>query len=170
MKYTCAGCFEEKEFKDFHKNSQAKRGFAYSCKACENARSKTKHQKNIDEIRLKQKLHARERLKNNPDYRKNLYEKNKDKIMEYQKKVREKNKDKINARCKLNLWVLRGHIQKPDICSICQERPEKIEAHHENYSDALNVIWVCKKCHTILDKEKKDKADLEKYNFLKSTM
>lgn len=170
MKYRCAGCFEEKESSEYHKNKQAKRGFAYSCKICENTRSKEKKLKNLDAIRLKQKLHARERLKKNPDYRKNLYEKNKAQIIAYQKKVREKNKDKINARCKLNLHILRGYITKPDLCSQCNMKCDKIEAHHEDYTIALEVIWTCKKCHGELDRKKKEREDLEKYNYIKNNL
>lgn len=168
MKYNCSNCYEEKEEEYFHKNSRNKHGRSYLCKICDNKRKEINYYKDVEKNRLKYKLHSRERLKKNPQYRKDLYAKNRIAILAYQKKVREKNKDKINARCKLNLHILRGRIKKPNICSKCKETCEKIEAHHEDYLNALDVIWVCKKCHTLLDKEKKIREDIEKYNFIKN--
>jgi len=46
-------------------------------------------------------------------------------------------------------------IPKGFMCVICNEELAK-ERHHKDYSRALEVELVCKKCHRILDKIKQD--------------
>ena len=40
--------------------------------------------------------------------------------------------------------VKTGRLTKPDACS-CGKSP--VEAHHADYSDPMNVEWLCKLCH-----------------------
>lgn len=37
-------------------------------------------------------------------------------------------------------------LVKPDVCEWC-DSTIKIEAHHEDYSKLLEVIWLCQQCH-----------------------
>ena len=44
----------------------------------------------------------------------------------------------------------RGELVPPDACSKCGEQPEHaylMEAHHEDYSKPLDVVWLCLSCH-----------------------
>jgi hypothetical protein len=43
-----------------------------------------------------------------------------------------------------------GKLVKPETCSICGSNG-RIEAHHEDYSRPLDVIWVCCHCHKVLE-------------------
>jgi hypothetical protein len=55
--------------------------------------------------------------------------------------------EKTAARSKLRLAVLRGDVKKPESCQSCSGRV-RLEAHHHNgYSDPLDVIWLCRRCH-----------------------
>ena len=45
-----------------------------------------------------------------------------------------------------------GIIKKPKKCSSCGIR-RKLDVHHLDYKDHLNVIWFCKKCHHRWHKE-----------------
>lgn len=58
---------------------------------------------------------------------------------------------KQKARLKLNYHVKKGNILKPDICTVCKEN-KKLEAHHEDYTKPLDVVWCCRTCHNTLDK------------------
>lgn len=40
-----------------------------------------------------------------------------------------------------------GELVRPDICEVCDCSHEEMQAHHTNYGDPLNVIWVCPGCH-----------------------
>jgi RecJ-like exonuclease len=58
-------------------------------------------------------------------------------------------KSRANARAKLNTYVRRGVVKRPETCSSCGgDGP--IEGHHEDYSKALEVIWLCRTCHRSL--------------------
>lgn len=170
MKYICSQCCQEKEKEEFGKSSNIKRGFDYHCKECEHERYKRKKAKDPEAHNLRAKLWARKRISEDPEYGKKYYQKNKERIKEYKNKNREKNKDKINARTRLNLYLLKGYIQKPDICSRCKEKCDRIEAHHEDYTKSLDVIWLCPPCHILADKEKKKRDDKIMYEYLKSQM
>ncbi len=41
--------------------------------------------------------------------------------------------------------VRRGALDRQD-CGLCGEA--KAEAHHVNYAQPLNVVWLCKACHS----------------------
>lgn len=45
-----------------------------------------------------------------------------------------------------------GTLQKQP-CAVCGY--EKVEAHHEDYSKPLEVIWLCKKDHIEADKARR---------------
>lgn len=55
---------------------------------------------------------------------------------------------KVNARNKLNKAVASGKIERPDTCSMCGGS-EKIQAHHDDYTKPLEVVWLCFDCHNI---------------------
>lgn len=57
---------------------------------------------------------------------------------------------KANARSYLNVYVRRGKILKQP-CSICNAA--KAEAHHNDYTKPLEVIWYCRSCHLLLHKK-----------------
>ena len=60
-----------------------------------------------------------------------------------------KHRDKHNARAKVYQGLKRGNLLKQN----CPCGSEKSEAHHEDYSKPLEVIWLCRSCHS--DEHKK---------------
>lgn len=62
-----------------------------------------------------------------------------------------RNKNKQNARCLLRYHIKQGNIERPSICSVCNVNT-KVEGHHEDYSKPLNVVWCCRDCHRLLDR------------------
>lgn len=40
-----------------------------------------------------------------------------------------------------------GLLIKPDRCSRCHKTGIKILGHHDDYNDALSVVWLCSDCH-----------------------
>jgi len=42
-----------------------------------------------------------------------------------------------------------GEIIRPDSCSICNKKCIP-EGHHDDYSKPLEVVWMCKNCHTAI--------------------
>jgi hypothetical protein len=60
---------------------------------------------------------------------------------------REKNIEKVKARYIVRYHLKVGNIKKPTRCSECHKKPLKMEAHHEDYSKPLQVVWLCTPCH-----------------------
>jgi len=53
-------------------------------------------------------------------------------------------------------WAVRsGRITRAVACQRCGSTPNRIEAHHWDYSKPLDVEWLCKPCHAQADKERR---------------
>jgi hypothetical protein len=72
---------------------------------------------------------------------------------EYQFRMRAKYPERFKAREKVRKAVERGVLHRPFTCSDCKLPKGDIEAHHEDYSKPLQVLWVCRECHEIRDKQ-----------------
>lgn len=56
--------------------------------------------------------------------------------------------EKQEARIKLNIAVKAGKIRKAYRCEVCFKKV-KLQAHHEDYDKALEVLWLCTNCHAL---------------------
>jgi len=66
------------------------------------------------------------------------------------KGYRLRNPDKYRAHQSVSKAIALGRLIRPNECSKCH-RTCKPEAHHEDYSKSLEVIWLCRPCHLALD-------------------
>jgi hypothetical protein len=66
-----------------------------------------------------------------------------------------KNPEKWRAHRALRRALLAGIVVK-SLCEICFEK--KVEAHHDDYSQPLDVRWLCRKCHVKVHPHTKKKA------------
>ena len=62
-------------------------------------------------------------------------------------KYRKNNPEKIIANARVRTAIKCRHLVRPKSCSVCKTSC-KPEAHHFDYSKPLEVVWVCKACHT----------------------
>lgn len=79
----------------------------------------------------------------------------KEKLTPYQrvKKYRVSHPEADNARIVVFVGKRNGTIiQKP--CKVCGKN--KSEAHHEDYTKPLDIIWLCKKHHVEYDKKRRE--------------
>lgn len=61
--------------------------------------------------------------------------------------------EKEKARAAVREAVHNGTLHKPKRCQTCQKKcPPKLLSghHHQGYEDALNVVFLCHRCHAIL--------------------
>lgn len=120
----CKKCGKIKSISEFPLDGQ---GYpAYTCRFCKNQQ-------------------VYEYSKNHPELRKEIRS-NWIKKSDFQKKDRKKNLEKYRARDALNHAKREGRISQLP-CADCKS--EKSEAHHEDYSKPLEVIWLCLKCHRL---------------------
>jgi hypothetical protein len=53
-----------------------------------------------------------------------------------------------NARQAVYNAVRDGRLVRPPTCACCGVESDRIEGHHADYSKPLEVVWLCKPCHT----------------------
>jgi hypothetical protein len=76
------------------------------------------------------------------------------------KKWRIKNPEKVKAQRIVFVEIRAGRL-KSQPCDVCGLFPT--ESHHENYSEPLNIRWLCKKHHREADKERRFKLSPTKF-------
>jgi hypothetical protein len=158
MKKTCSKCKIEKNLEDFAKSkSNDSFGRNYKCKECKNNDYRIKRLLNPKEENRKRNQWYEQKLLKDPDFWKKRYARRKEKVKEANRNYERSNKLQRNARTKLNREVKKGNIHKPENCTLCKEI-KKLEAHHEDYNFALNVMWLCIGCHNRLHKIKNGKS------------
>jgi hypothetical protein len=139
----CTKCGIKRDENEFYKSKSNVDGLHNSCKICWKLRRKEKYIEKREQVRIqcrKYYLANQEELKK----RSRLYQKKErtQKTREY----REKNPEKYKARYAVSNALAKGKISKDEICTICKTEC-KLQAHHEDYSKPLDVIWVCVDCH-----------------------
>lgn len=50
------------------------------------------------------------------------------------------------ARMAVSWAIICGDLIRPTICPVCNST-KRIQAHHEDYTRPLDVIWLCEQCH-----------------------
>ena len=65
----------------------------------------------------------------------------------YLRQYRASQTEKNRAHRAIERAVATGSIVKPANCELCQDEPKCIHGHHHDYSQPLNVTWVCPPCH-----------------------
>jgi len=161
----CRKCGEYKDLSEYYKHKQMHDGYINICKECTRNRVTAHRWSNIDK--------AREYDRNRPNYLQRN-KNNLEKIRNLSEKDRKEHYSKANLASKLskssnnkkvvNQLVsnsIRGNkIIKNTECEHCGVK-SKLDAHHENYLEPLNVIWLCRPCHgkrhKQINKEKRDK-------------
>ena len=157
----CFKCLIEKPINEFYKHPKMHDGHLNKCKECAKKDVHQKYQENTKDVKFVLKERERTRQKWH-----RLYQGNKKKIDS------EKKKEILNryfknhplaykAQRTVTRYVNSGKlIQRP-----CQKCGTKInvQAHHDDYSRPLNVVWLCVKHHNEVHVNKRKEELLNKY-------
>lgn len=105
------------------------------CRLCRNAYSRAHYAKNIE--RNREYWRAKDRT---PERRASL--------LERQKKHRERHGN-VNAACRTEYTAALsdGRLTRPGSCEFCGKEC-KPDGHHDDHCFPLNVLWLCKPCHS----------------------
>ena len=161
MEKACFKCGVIKPLHDYYKHKKMSDGHLNKCKACTKSDVAKHRAENIDKVREydRNRPNKEERAIKQSEYAKTP--KGKEVAL---KSLRKKRQDK--AKCRVRGMVSNalksGFIVKPSNCSNC-----KIECnphgHHDDYSKALDVRWLCVTCHTNFHNTVREKQrELEK--------
>jgi len=169
---SCKRCNIRKPVSDFTKNSRTQNGLDYYCRSCKKEMyskygpvyktsriesRKQWYQENRDQILRKA---SESHLKNIEKVRSRVKKycsttdgkEKRRKAMNRYYHANAENKMKVICRIVLARAVRSGKVIKPSACRDCKTRccPE---AHHNDYSKPLEVIWLCKQCHSALKRK-----------------
>lgn len=139
---TCNTCGKEFTSEFFHRNRRTRDGIAHRCKVCANI-YKRFHAKSdrARAARARYKISARALFnKWSKEYR----ERHPESVKQTLRKYNSNNKLKRSARTSVSNAIRDGKITRGH-CSVCG--CAKAEAHHDNYSQPLNIRWLCKRHH-----------------------
>jgi hypothetical protein len=138
MEQTCILCQVTKPLEEFYKHPQMANGRLGRCKVCHRSEIMRNRNENIDRIR------AYDRERGKTDARKQAF------------KAKNARKNKQPGYMKSHNALIRavksGMIVRPDHCSRCLI-PGEPQAHHDDYSKPLDVMWLCPICHAARHKE-----------------
>jgi ribosomal protein S27AE len=137
---TCFKCNVSKPLVNFYKHSGMTDGYLGKCKECTKLDANNHRANNLEKIRQ----YDRDRAKN-PDRMKVSIEINK----------AWRSEDKRRAKCHSAVAraIRSGELNRLP-CVRCGE--VKSLAHHEDYDEPLNVMWLCQPCHKQRHKEIKE--------------
>lgn len=143
-KLKCSECKEMLPVDRFGKNKHFPRGYQYHCKKC---RSQFKNKE-------KARINAKKYRERNPEKTrmtaKRWVKENPDKVRQHRlssnKKQKLKDPEQFFAGISLRKAVKNGYVFRPDFCYLC-DITCKPEGHHEDYSQSLDVLWLCHTCH-----------------------
>ena len=160
---TCSICGKEKADSEFHKNPTCRDGLATYCKPCQNEKARKWRAENPDKIKESQRktdIKGKDRKRKWREANaqkckescKRWKARNAKHVRDYSEKYRSGNPEKIKARNTVNHAIESGKIKRHP-CSVCGST-ENLDAHHEDYSKPLNVVWLCRTHHARLHKGK----------------
>jgi hypothetical protein len=127
-------CYRCHEFKDefyFYVCPSLDRGYSTYCKICDSERARENYLKNPNKKKTQVNLYFK------TDEGKKTWNR-------ASKRSRLLHPEKWNARYLVKRAIAKGIIVKQP-CFICGETD--VQAHHEDYSKPLEVIFLCRNCH-----------------------
>lgn len=130
--YICFVCKKELTACSFHKDSSRRSGYSNRCKVCQQEKS-AKDRKTMHWAEYQRKRLA-------ADNTKRLNK------LAQQRAWHKRNPLVQPAYDALHKALKDGTIVRPKECSECK-KVCKPEAHHDDYTKPLDVVWVCKLCH-----------------------
>lgn len=163
----CKRCGADKAPTEYYKMTGNFDGLTGSCKECIKSNVKKHREENIERIREYDRQrgqldHRKENVRRVYANRKNDPLK---KVQDRRHRVLWLEKNRIKRKCHeiVNNAIRDGIIKRKD-CEKCGEKNlfKNIDAHHEDYTKPLEIIWLCKNCHgerhRELNEQKRQKA------------
>ncbi len=129
---TCFKCNREKPLSEFYKHAETADGYLGKCKTCTKLDVRT-HRRINGSVRE----YDRRRYHENPIRRHHT--------LVNAKKWQKNNPDGYRAHYLVSNAIRDGRLFK-GLCEVCGTT-ENINAHHEDYSKPLGVIWLCATHH-----------------------
>lgn len=139
MTKQCKLCEEIKSMDQFY-------GSQSTCIDCVKARAQKYRADNLERVR------QYDRERGTLPHRKARVKANAEKYEQRASQWRANNHEKYKAHYAVSNAVRDGLLVKPEKCERC-EQTVPVFGHHEDYSQLLDVIWLCSNCHGMRHRE-----------------
>lgn len=152
----CTKCGVEKELDEFYRDGRTANGRLPECKECFKRREREKYHGDPNTRARKRKWAQTKRdKKKHSEYNKEYAKTKAGKEVQKQghDKYRASHPERIRAKNMVHRHIRAGHIPHPttQTCIVCGCQAEHY--HHVDYSQPLDVVPVCTKCHRLIHKE-----------------
>lgn len=147
MEKKCFKCEETKSLSQFYKHRETLDGHLNKCKDCSRKDAVEHRKKNLERIRH----YDRNRPNHDERVRKNCIRARASGLDRGRsRRYEEKYPEKSTAHTITRNAIRDGRL-KTEPCVVCGN--DKAEAHHEDYSRPLDVLWLCKFHHALRHRE-----------------
>lgn len=133
MKKVCSRCKLPQSPDNFGRRKATTDGLASACKSCTRAYDKARHYE-PHRVEARKAYQQTEQYKSASD--------------RARKEWRERNREKQRAHSAVARALKKGIIERR-CCEVCCDPLKKTEAHHDDYSKPLDVIWLCDEHHKL---------------------
>lgn len=145
----CTKCGEVKNAVEFYKRVASKDGLMPICKSCSRDKNKKWQQENHEKVREYKRKWDSDNIEKRRRYDKRWKQKDVNRYLALHlssaKKYQSLNAEKVSARYHVKNAIDSGKLERLP-CEVCGSA-YNIEAHHEDYSKPLDIIWMCRVCH-----------------------
>lgn len=144
----CSKCDETKLLAEFHKGT-CKDGHHTYCKVCNRANARAWERANRDRARASQKQWQKANAERVAELKSRWEKENPERVAELARERNQRDAAKQRARKVVTNGVRDGKIHKPDTCEDCGKvvPSRQLHAHHKDYSQPLDIEWLCRWCH-----------------------
>ena len=153
----CPTCLKRKPLSEFYFNRHSQ-SHGKHCKDCTKARVRANRREKIEYYREYDRERSRRLKETDPEAYKAKCRSGSKKAKERGNKAWiKRNPKKRRAHGAVQTALRNGSLEKPDSCESCGAG-SKLEAHHHDYSQPLEVTWLCSPCHKAVHVAKREKA------------
>lgn len=128
----CCKCRKVLPVSEFSANRKKRDGLQYACRGCLSAELSRRYRDDLEVSRARRRAyfasHPETAARATAKQRQSPY--------------------KHAAHQSVARAVKRGQLAKPTACSRCDDT-YRVEAHHDDYSKPLDVMWLCTACHRV---------------------
>lgn len=132
----CARCRAEKPLAEFTPRPDRPSGLRSKCKVCEQELLTARHRADLESSRERRRAYFR----GDPNGQARI------------EAERRRSPIKHRARVAVYHAIKTGKLEKPAGCVRCGDT-YRVEAHHDDYTKPLDVMWLCTACHRVRHRE-----------------
>ena len=150
MQKQCFKCLRHLPLDDFYRHAQMADGHLNKCKECTKADVNKNRAENLEyyqEFDRKRFQHDLERRFFQLDQMRKWAKNNPEKMAEFKSQWKDRNPEKYRCHNVLNAAIRDGKLIKSTSCHTCGTSGVRIHGHHPDYSNPLEVMWLCASCH-----------------------